>query len=71
MLLPDTDLAAAEPVCERIGGVVSATLEETAGLSLTLSFGIAQFDEGMKVKDLVSAADRALMRGKGKSPAAG
>jgi diguanylate cyclase (GGDEF)-like protein len=71
LLLPDTDLAAAEPVCARLGGVVAATLEETAGVRLTLSFGIAQFDEDMTVKDLVSAADSALMRGKGKSPAAG
>ena len=71
MLLPDTDLSDARPVCERIGGVVSATLEETAGVRLTLSFGLAQVDEGMKVKDLVNAADRDLMRGKGKSAAAG
>jgi diguanylate cyclase (GGDEF)-like protein len=71
LLLPDTYVTDARPVCERIGGVVSATLEETAGVSLTLSFGMAQFDDGMKVKDLVGAADDDLMRTKGKSPAAG
>ena len=71
LLLPDTHFHDAEPVCDRIGGVVAATLEETAGVRLTLSFGMAEYLKGMKVKDLVTAADRALMRGKGKSAAAG
>ncbi len=66
LLLPDTDLSEAGPVCERIGGVVSATLEETAGVRLTLSFGMAQFDKGMRVNDLVTVADNDLMRTKGK-----
>ena len=69
LLLPDTDREAAVPVCERIGGVVAATLDETAGVRLTLSFGMAEFHEGMKVAELVGAADDALMRSKRKSPA--
>jgi diguanylate cyclase (GGDEF)-like protein len=64
MLLPDTNFLEAGPVCDRIGGVVAATLEETAGVSLTLSFGMAEYLRGMKVKDLVSAADADLMRTK-------
>ena len=64
LLLRDTDRAAAGGVCERIGGVVSAALIETAGVPMSLSFGIAEYDPGMSAEALVAAADLDLMADK-------
>jgi diguanylate cyclase (GGDEF)-like protein len=70
VLLPETNLAAARGVAERVrqameAGYVTGT-EETVdgGLQLTASFGIAEMAEGNSLEDLVEGADQALYRAK-------
>jgi diguanylate cyclase (GGDEF)-like protein len=64
ILLPGTSRQSAEVVCERLGGVVAAAVEGTAGVRLSLSFGLAEYLPGMSADDLVGAADLDLMEGK-------
>jgi diguanylate cyclase (GGDEF)-like protein len=64
LLLRDTDREAARRVCARMGGVVTAALDEIAGVPMGISFGIAEYDPGMSLETLVALADRDLMAGK-------
>ncbi|MGH2955602.1 MAG: GGDEF domain-containing protein [Solirubrobacterales bacterium] len=64
LLLRDTDRKAAHGVCERIGGVVRAALYETAGVPMSISFGLAEYGPGMSAEELVAEADMDLMEEK-------
>jgi diguanylate cyclase (GGDEF)-like protein len=60
LILIDADMEVAEGIVERIRG------EFEAHGSVSASFGIARFEQGMSELDLVEAADRALYRMKEK-----
>lgn len=66
LVLPMTDLAAAQHLTERIREVVSSTpmLEQPALLFMTASFGIAQLMKGESVDGWLARADQALYRAK-------
>ena len=66
LLLPETDLATACEVADRLRLAVEARLPEIAGLgeSLTLTFGVAVFDRPMRVDACLKKADEALYAGK-------
>jgi diguanylate cyclase (GGDEF)-like protein len=64
VLLPGADRRASERVCDRVGAVVTAALEETAGVAIGITFGLAEYRPGMTVDEFVAAADADLMEGK-------
>ncbi len=66
LLLPETDLATACEVADRLRVTVEARLPETASLSesITLTFGVAVFDRPMRVDACLEKADEALYAGK-------
>jgi len=66
LLLPETDLATACEVADRLRVTVEARLPETASLSesITLTFGVAVFDRPMRVDACLKKADEALYAGK-------
>jgi diguanylate cyclase len=66
LLLPETDLATACEVANRLRATAEARLSETAGLgdSVTLTFGVATFDRPMRVDACLKQADDALYAGK-------
>ncbi|HSY40059.1 MAG TPA: GGDEF domain-containing protein [Polyangia bacterium] len=66
LLLPETDLATACEVADRLRVAVEARLPEIAGLgeSVTLTFGVAVFDRPMRVDACLRKADEALYAGK-------
>ncbi|NWF99673.1 MAG: GGDEF domain-containing protein [Thermoanaerobaculaceae bacterium] len=64
VLLPDTDLAGAFQVAEKLRQTV-ANLGMPAGAgSLTLSLGVAQYRPGTDIEETIARADRALYRAK-------
>jgi diguanylate cyclase len=66
LLLPETDLATARDVADRLRATVEARLSDIAGLgdSVTLTFGVAVFDRPMRVDVCLKQADDALYAGK-------
>ena len=60
LILPETALADAEIVCDRIASAVLSTCRGPDGQPLRLTCAPAQLDEGMTGDDLVAAADQAL-----------
>jgi len=66
LLLPETDLATACEVADRLRVTVEARLPETVSLkeSITLTFGVAVFDRPMRVDACLKKADEALYAGK-------
>ena len=66
LLLPETDLATAGEVANRLRATAEARLSDTAGLgdSVTLTFGVAAFDRPMRVDACLKQADDALYAGK-------
>jgi diguanylate cyclase (GGDEF)-like protein len=60
LILPQTDLMGAEVVCERVGREV-AKLPRPDGGRMGVACGAAQLVEGMSGRDLIDAADLALM----------
>jgi diguanylate cyclase len=66
LLLPDTELATACDVADRLRATVEARLSDSAGLSdsVTLTFGVAVFDRPMRVDACLKQADEALYAGK-------
>jgi diguanylate cyclase (GGDEF)-like protein len=67
VLLPQTDLAGAERVAERLRERMEIRLVEPASdspFSVTASFGVASFPEAGTPADLFAAADEALYRAK-------
>lgn len=66
-VLPETSLAAARDVAERVRATVEAhALRATGGSHITCSFGLASYPGHAKDRDsLVELADRALYRAKG------
>ncbi len=67
LLLPETDLAGAERVAERIRKEMAARAIKTfpgAVLHVTVSFGVAAHPESRTQDELFSAADEALYRAK-------
>ncbi len=66
LLLPETDLATACDVADRLRATVEARLSDSAGLgdSVTLTFGVAVFDRPMRVDACLKQADDALYAGK-------
>lgn len=64
LLLPNTDLAQAQALAERLRSTIASakpggTLEE-----ITCSFGVAQFEEGDTKQSLLSRVDDVLLEGK-------
>jgi diguanylate cyclase (GGDEF)-like protein len=66
LLLPETDAATACEVAERLRAAAEARLAEAAGLGagVTLTFGVAVFERGIRVADCLKRADEALYAGK-------
>jgi len=66
LLLPETDAATACEVAQRLRAVAEARLAEAAGLGagVTLTFGVAMFERGMRVGECLKRADDALYAGK-------
>jgi diguanylate cyclase (GGDEF)-like protein len=66
LLLPGTELSAAEDVALRLRATAEQRLAELGGLprALTLTFGVASFAPNQSVGACVKAADEALYRGK-------
>jgi diguanylate cyclase (GGDEF)-like protein len=66
LLLPETDAATACDVAKRLRAVAEARLAEAAGLEtgVTLTFGVATFERGMRVGECLKRADDALYAGK-------
>ena len=66
VLLPDTDLAGAQAIAERIRAQVEAsTMQSAEGVRCAISLGIATADgEGDDVREWIRRADRALYRAK-------
>lgn len=64
LVLPETVLADAEIVCDRISAAVMASCLSPSGESLRITCAPAEFAEGMTGDDLVLAADEALLRRK-------
>jgi len=60
VILPQTDLTGAQVVCERVSRQVSG-LRRPDGRQMAIACGPAQLVEGMSGRDLVDAADLALM----------
>jgi diguanylate cyclase (GGDEF)-like protein len=67
LLLPETDLATACEVADRLRAAIEARLSQAAGLtqSITLTFGVSVFDRPMRVDACLKGADDALYAGKG------
>ena len=66
LLLPGTDLPAAEEVALRLRAASEQRLAEVGGLSsaLTLTFGVASFAPSHSISACLKAADEALYQGK-------
>ena len=67
ILCPETDLAGAAALAEKLRAACAAEPFDCAGLAIdaTCSFGVAQLEsETSKLEDLMRAADRALYRAK-------
>ena len=66
LLLPETELATACEVADRLRVAAEARLPEIAGLGeiVTLTFGVAVFDRPMRVDACLKKADEALYAGK-------
>ena len=66
LLLPGTDLRAAEEVANRLRAAAEQRLAEIGGLAraLTLTFGVASFAPRASVDACLKAADEALYQGK-------
>ncbi len=66
LLLPGTDLRAAEEVAQRLRVAAEQGLAQVGGLpqALTLTFGVAGFAENASLDACLKAADEALYRGK-------
>jgi len=63
VMLPETSVAVAAQVCERLRARV-AGLDIGAGLRITASFGLAAFQRGDSVRGLLRRADNALYEAK-------
>jgi diguanylate cyclase (GGDEF)-like protein len=68
LLLPETEAAAACEVAERLRAAAEARLAEAAAAGIaeavTLTFGVAVFERGMRVGECLKQADEALYAGK-------
>jgi diguanylate cyclase (GGDEF)-like protein len=70
LLLPDTSYEGAEEAVARIASEVMNTCSAPDGQSLTISWGIAELDEGLGASGLFDQADLALMTHKRRRTAA-
>jgi diguanylate cyclase (GGDEF)-like protein len=61
IVLPGTVSAEAEFVCARVGTLMTANLRAIDGVSISLTFGMAEYAPPMSPVALVAAADRDLM----------
>jgi diguanylate cyclase (GGDEF)-like protein len=61
VLLPGADAALATELCERIETAVSVSCRAPDGGALTVSCGHTQLDAGMSERDLLEAADLAML----------
>jgi diguanylate cyclase (GGDEF)-like protein len=67
LLLPDTDAPTACEVAERLRAAVAAQLGVAAGIAdsaVTMTFGVAVLERGMRVGECLKRADEALYAGK-------
>jgi diguanylate cyclase (GGDEF)-like protein len=64
VLLPETDLAGARTLAERLRVAFSARVIPPLGRGLSASFGVAGFRRGESPDDLLARADDALLRAK-------
>ncbi|WP_375459678.1 diguanylate cyclase [uncultured Enterovirga sp.] len=62
IVLPDTNVEAACQVAEKLRGALAAMM--VAEVSVTCSFGVAQYASGEAMSDLIARADRALYAAK-------
>ncbi len=62
LIMPDTDLANARSMCERIQSAIHAGSFEN-GLKVTLSYGISQYDSET-IDEFIGKADRKLYAAK-------
>jgi diguanylate cyclase (GGDEF)-like protein len=60
VLLPDTTLADATRVCERVTVAVEVDVQAPDGQPVTISCGLAELAEGMTAEELTATADLAL-----------
>jgi diguanylate cyclase (GGDEF)-like protein len=70
LLLPDTSYEGAEEAMSRVASVVMNTCSAPDGRSLTVSWGIAELEEGLGASGLFDQADLALMAHKRRKTAA-
>jgi diguanylate cyclase (GGDEF)-like protein len=65
LLLPGADEEGAAQLAERVRAALSGReIPGAAGLSVTASFGVAEYEPQSSIEQLVAAADRALYRAK-------
>jgi diguanylate cyclase (GGDEF)-like protein len=68
LLLPETDVATAGEVAERLRAAAEAGLADAAGVGIeqavTMTFGVAVLERGMRVAECLKRADEALYAGK-------
>jgi diguanylate cyclase len=68
LLLPETDAAAACEVAERLRAAAEARLANAAAAGIagavTMTFGVAVLEPGMRVGECLKRADEALYAGK-------
>lgn len=61
IVLPDTDFEGAEQAVARIGAEVLDTCAAADGISISLSWGIAETEQKMDIRELLGRADLAMM----------
>jgi diguanylate cyclase (GGDEF)-like protein len=64
IVLPGSDRVTAEEVLDRMADAVPAVCETEDGRRVTLTYGCAEFDEGMTIDDLMALADLSLLGNK-------
>ena len=64
IVLPGTDRAVAEEVLGRMAIAVAAVCETEDGRPVTLTYGSAEFEEGMSIDDAMALADLSLLGNK-------
>ncbi len=66
IILPETDLAGAESVAEKLRYIIetNSLLYQEKTIQITISFGVSIFDEYLSVDDYIKQADTCLYRAK-------
>jgi diguanylate cyclase (GGDEF)-like protein len=64
VVMPETDLQAAQPMLERLAEAVAEACRAPDGRPISLTWGVARLDSGGTAEDLLTAADLALLERK-------